>query len=256
MISIAIIDSELQSKEVLKSLLMEINSSDLQVVADGGTCREASQILRNLRPQVLFIEANLPDGTAFELLSHYKILPCRVVLFSRNREHALSAFEHSVLDFLLKPFTKGRLQQTILRLLDFNYHQDARLLPSPTGSNEPDPACALQRKIPVHVGMRVVLLNICDVVYFRSQDGNTLVRTKDQNNFTIGRQLSDFNYLFKTPSVFMRANKTTIINVNAVTSYSKGQVYLAYLQDGSEIEISRRKKTELLSLLDLKNSSN
>jgi DNA-binding LytR/AlgR family response regulator len=50
----------------------------------------------------------------------------------------------------------------------------------------------------------------------------------------------------------MRANKTTIVNLNYVASYSKGLVYMIYLLDGTEIEISRRKKGEMLELLDIK----
>lgn len=248
MMDIVIIDDEVGSRELLSLMLQEI-SPDLQIIGMGSGINEALQLIKTSRPHVIFLDVCLADGNAFELLAFHKSLPCLVVLITGNKDYAARAFDYSVFDFILKPFEKLRLQQTVYRLFNSYVEEEnesAELMPMQNKVSS-----FVQKKIPVHVGTRVILLNICDILFLKAMDGNTHIRTKKNDNYIIGRQLSDFEFLVKFDIAFMRVNKSTIINIDTVVSYSKGQVYLVYLVDGTELEISRRKKSELLNLLGL-----
>ena len=245
------IDDEVSGRDLLGSMLKQFDSA-INLVGAAASIKEAEQLVQRAQPHLVFIDIKLKDGTAFDLLAKYKSPPFVVVVVSGYKDYALQAFEYAVFDYIVKPFDLKRLSITIMRLLERIKFSGTgtELMESPFANHEQP--VTMHKKIPIHVGSKVMLINEADIMCLKSNEGNTHLRTVQLENYTCGRQLSDFEFLYTSDQIFMRANKTTIVNLNYVASYSKGLVYMIYLVDGTEIEISRRKKGEMLELLDIK----
>lgn len=255
MIKTIVVDDELIGTDLLCSMLRQFDSA-VTLVGTAGSIKEAEQLIQKHEPHLVFIDIRLKDGTAFDLLQKYKSPSFVVVIVSGYQEYALRAFEFAVFDYILKPYDIKRLSTTIMRLLERIKFSGigTEVMESPF-ANHVQPVI-MHKKLPIHVGSKVMLINEADIMFLKAHDGNTLVRTMQNESYTCGRQLSDFVFLFSSDQLFMRANKTTIVNLNYVSSYTKGQMYMIYMTDGTEIEISRRKKGEMLELLDIKKRRN
>lgn len=251
MIKTIVVDDDVMGRNLLSSMLMQFDSA-INLLGGAGSLKEAEQLIQRHQPHLVFLDIKLKDGLAFDLIAKYKTPSFVVVVVSGYQEYALQAFEYAVFDYILKPYDLKRLSVTLLRLLERIKFSNSKtdLMDSPFANHQAP--VNLQKKVPVHVGSKVMLINETDIIYLKSDAGNTTIKTAQQDTYSCGRQLSDFDFLFGNENLFMRANKTTIVNLNYVASYSKGQLYMIYLTDGTEIEISRRKKGEMLELLAIK----
>lgn len=104
-------------------------------------------------------------------------------------------------------------------------------------------------KIPIHSGNNVMLINIKDIVYIKSEDTCTLFKTGTSEKYTSSKELSDFEFILENHPYLVRVNKSTYVNLNFVSSYSKGLTCFLTMKDGTEIEIPRRVKSKMLAVL-------
>ncbi len=107
-------------------------------------------------------------------------------------------------------------------------------------------------KIPIHVKDKVFLLTINDIISIKSENGYTEFKDIQSNNYLSSKILSDFEFIFDAIPHFIRLHKSIYINSNYVKHYTKGQICIITLIDETSFEVSRRKKTEILALLDKK----
>jgi two-component system LytT family response regulator len=158
-----IVDDEVHAREELASLLRETGAFTLV-----GSCADAVsalQAIRSGRPDVIFLDIQMPAISGFELLSMIDDteLP-RVVFVTAHDEYALQAFEKNAVDYLLKPVSRERLARTVERL---------RLEPA-------DPAVTNHlrspiRRIPCHSGKAIKLLDAGDIEFARSSEAGVYV---------------------------------------------------------------------------------
>jgi len=115
MIRALVVDDEMPAREELRTLLEE--TGEIEVVAVCGNALEAIKAINRERPQVLFLDIQMPVIGGFELLSMIdaEIMP-HVVFVTAYDEYALKAFEEKTLDYLLKPVAPERLRRTVEKL--------------------------------------------------------------------------------------------------------------------------------------------
>jgi two-component system LytT family response regulator len=114
MMRVAIVDDEPVAREGLRLWLA--GESDVEVVGEAGTPAQAVALVLRERPDLLFLDVQMPDGTGFDVLEAIgsEHLP-EVVFVTAHERHALRAFEVAALDFLLKPVREDRFRQALGR---------------------------------------------------------------------------------------------------------------------------------------------
>jgi len=167
-----LVDDELHARAELASLLEETGAFEL--VGQCGNAVEALQAIRAARPDVLFLDIQMPGISGFELLSMLEDeLPLEVVFVTAHDEHALKAFEAQAIDYLLKPVGRERLAKTVERLR--------------RGQGGPGEAQKLRepiRRIPCLVGRAIKLVDLEDVEFVRSSEAGVHVNTASGELFT------------------------------------------------------------------------
>ena len=166
-----LVDDAVHAREELASLLEETGAFEL--LARCANAVEAMQAIRTGRPDVLFLDIQMPGISGFELLSMLEDeAPPEVVFVTAHDEHALQAFEARAIDYLLKPVSRERLAKTVDRLRRGQAAGPARQLRAPI------------RRIPCLVGRAIKLVDLEDVEFVRSSEAGVHVNTAAGELFT------------------------------------------------------------------------
>ncbi len=201
MIRALIIDDEPHAREELESLLDETGA--FEIVGRCGNAVEAVHAIRGERPDVVFLDIQMPAISGFELLAMIddEDLP-EIVFVTAHDEHALRAFEERAVDYLLKPVARDRLAKTVERLR------------RPRGV-APPAAAALPRspirRIPCLAGRAIKLVDLSEVELVRSSEAGVYVVTAKAELFT---ELT--LRVLEERAGLVRCHKQVLVNIDQV----------------------------------------
>src|SRR5689334_1335908 len=112
-----VIDDEPAARRLMKNLLLEHNDT-IEVIAEAGTGKEAIAKIEELKPELIFLDIQMPDLTGFEVIEKLTHKP-NIIFTTAYEQYAIKAFETFSIDYLLKPIKEERLQQSIDKLKRF-----------------------------------------------------------------------------------------------------------------------------------------
>jgi two-component system LytT family response regulator len=238
-----IIDDERLARKELITLLAR--HEQVQVVGEAANAVEAEALIAEKRPDVLFLDINMPGASGFDLLERLEHAP-QVVFVTAYDEHALKAFEVNALDYLVKPIDPDRLSAAIDRLRQ-----------AEVGSGGNRGILREDDRIFLKDGEKCWFVQLRDVRYFESEGNYVRVRFNDQKPLVL-RSLNKLEERLDT-QVFFRANRKHIVNLRWVESiepwFSGGLlVKLRHQAKNGEpetIEVSRRQAVRFKELMSL-----
>lgn len=225
-------DDERLLREQLKSRLAAV-WPDLEIVGEARDGAEAVDQADALRPDVVFLDIRMPGLSGIEAAGEIVALPGwagEIVFVTAYDEYAVAAFERGALDYLLKPVEAARLAQTAQRLkarLETKARTDdaalddllAKLNRLQRGLDAPAAPAQPLRWIQCTSGTTTRLIDVRDVLFFRSDEKYTRVQTKDQEGFirTPIRELVPQ----LDPQQFWQIHRSTIVNLGAVAAVTR-----------------------------------
>jgi len=239
-----IVDDERLARNELRRLLEVYPHIDIIDEATNG--EEAIAKINDLRPDLVFLDIQMPGKNGFEVLEALddSIAP-DVIFTTAYDEYALKAFDFDAIDYLLKPIDTNRLDQAIKKLEEDQKH-------------ETDPAYANQQKVFtendqvfVKDGNKYWFIRLNNVRLFESI-GNYVRIYFENNKPLILRSLNALEDRLDQ-QVFFRANRKHIINLRMIESiepYFSGGI-LVKLKGGEKVEVSRRQAVKFKDLLSL-----
>jgi len=225
-----LIDDEPLALRRLASLLSHY-PADVRVVGQAANGEEGLALVRALRPDVIFLDIEMPLLNGFELLARLEEMPS--VIFTTAYDHyAVQAFEQRSIDYLLKPIEPARLAKTIARLRQARQEKAAGLNLTDLGQflQHLKPAETL-RSLSVKSGDKILLIGLNDISYFESQERYVFVRTvqgtQHLTNYTIAA-LEE-----KLPDQFVRISRSCIVNTTHINNLQRyfGGKFLVTLTD-------------------------
>jgi two-component system LytT family response regulator len=237
---VIIIDDERLARQELKSMLATFQG--IEILAECGDAKTAIESVNNLKPDVIFLDIQMPGKTGFDLLEELTFVP-EVVFVTAHDEYAIKAFDVNALDYLLKPVQAIRLSDTIKKLQQHISEKE----------NAPEKTNVLNETDQVFVkdGERCWFVKLADVKLFESE-GNYVRLYFGASKPLILRSL---NYLDErlNNKIFFRASRKHIINlqwVENIESWFNGGL-LVKLRGGEQVEISRRQAVKLKEMMSL-----
>lgn len=208
-----IADDEQNLTDYLKTRLAVL-WPELEIVAEARNGKEALEMARRLKPDVLFLDIKMPVMSGIEVAS---VLgnEFRVVFVTAYDEYAVKAFEEQAVDYLLKPVDDDRLTKTIERIKKAGPEQiDIEKL---TSLLKP----AQEYLSWVRVGLRdeTKIIPVTDVAYFKADQKYVSVRTTE-GEFLIRKSIKELEVELD-PNVFWRIHRSTLVNAHFVESAKK-----------------------------------
>lgn len=200
--------------------------------ADGATA--LARILQR-RPDVVFMDIQMPEMTGLEVLRRLDYLP-QIVFTTAYNQYAVTAFELNAVDYLLKPFTRARFADAVTRLLDGPAHArealDHALSAAAAGP-------ARLERILVRDRGRIFPLLVDEIAYMRSDSKYTIIAARGQN-FVVRIGIAELEAQLD-PRKFIRIHRSALINLDHVESMRADDQSLlqVVMRDGTSIGANR-----------------
>lgn len=230
-----LIDDERLARVEMRRLLAA--HPEVEIVGEAANAEEAVILIESLRPDLLFLDVQMPGRDGFQLLESLDHAP-RVIFVTAFDEHALRAFEVSAVDYLVKPVAPERLAAALARLQG----EPARRAPN---------ALPAGRQVFVRDGERCWFVQLADVALFESE-GNYTRLCFGPHRPLIARTLA---YLEERldPAVFFRISRKHIVNLGKITEIHPAVDggYDLRLTSGHEVSMSRRRAQEFRERMSL-----
>ena len=238
-----IVDDERLARNELRRLLAA--HADIEIVGEAVDAEDAGGKVAALRPELLFLDVQMPGADGFSLLEQLEPPLPLVVFTTAYDEFALKAFEFNALDYLLKPVDPNRLVAAL---------EKVRLRgPGPAGGSAAVPAhrLTLEDKVFVREGERCWFVPVKNIRLLESEGNYTRLYFDDQKP-QLFRSLSAMEERLE-PRHFFRANRKQVINlawVEGIEPWFSGGL-LVKLKGGLKVELSRRQAQDFRERMSL-----
>ncbi len=240
MIKTIIIDDEAGARQALKQLLAE-NCPEIELAGEAANVSQGRDLITVVQPELVFLDVQMPDGTGFDLLRGMEHIGFQVIFASAYDHFAITAFRFSALDYLLKPILPDDLMAAVGKI-----KQNGR-----------QSADKIKTLLDNHGNLKKIALPSMEEVNFVNVD--EIIRCESDNNYTrffltghvqllVSKTLKEYEDLLE-PIGFFRTHKSSLINLRYIRKYIKGEGGTIIMEDGSAVELSRRRKDDFFKAL-------
>lgn len=251
MIRAVLVDDEPPARRKLKHLLAD--QDDFSIVGEATSGGEAIELIRRERPDLIFLDIQLPDCTGFDVLEALKPQDSLQVIFvTAHDDFAMKAFELHAVDYLLKPVEPSRFEKSLSRVRRLLESADAAQI----ASRLKDVICAFRsepayaRRLLIQENDRSLFLDVVRIDWLEAARNYVCIHSGAQTYITRSSLESIIAKL--DPATFRRVNRSQIVNVRRIAEVRRwfhgDQKVL--LHDGTEITWSRRYRIESLEALE------
>ena len=245
-----LIDDETPARTIVRQYLADF--PQVRVVGECADGPAAVEAIRALRPDLLFLDIQMPGLTGFEVLTQLEQVP-KVIFSTAYDQYALNAFEAGAVDYLLKPYDRARFRQAVGRVLASpaepipGLQQLVQQLSDKISG--PVPAPVFPARLFVPHGSRLVAVPVADIRYIEAAgDYATLHTANGQHLSNLG--ISQLAHRLD-PLRFLRIHRSTLVALDAVRELERDGSggYFATLEGGHTVRVSRSYADALKPLL-------
>ncbi|MCE3226764.1 MAG: DNA-binding response regulator [Bacteroidetes bacterium] len=232
-----IVDDEKGVRELLR-LLLERNCKNVLILDEANDIDSAYEKILEHKPDLVFLDVQMPKGNGFELLEKFTEIDFEIVFTTSYKEFAIPAIKVNAIDYLLKPYDVEELKLAVEKVIK------KRLL---------NPVSKKEIYVNVHKSDKVEKVKASDILALEAQSNYTNISTVEGQKHLISKSLNDLEELLSPLENFIRINRSIIINHSFIKSYSKAYPFTIVMDNNSEYEISRRRRSEIISILKKRN---
>ena len=238
-----IVEDQEHSKESLLALLTK-HFPELEFAGWADTIAKASILLEKAKPDLVFMDVQLPDGTSFDLLQSGGPFPYELIFTTAFEEYAVRAFRLSAADYILKPIGLEELSDAIQkakikRKAGQRNEELETLIHNISQSN------LQSHRISIPTTHGLSFISVSEIVRFESDNAYSTIFLNSGKNMVACRSIGDFESMLE-PYSFFRIHKSHLINMNQIREYMRVDGGYIVMADGARVEISRRKKDDFL----------
>ncbi|MDA0176405.1 LytR/AlgR family response regulator transcription factor [Mesoflavibacter profundi] len=218
--------------------LLQLIDTKVDVVGECESVKEAVIVTKACKPDLIFLDINLSDGSAFDFLDQTNHLNFKIIFITAYEEFALKALKIGAVDYILKPVDIDDLETAIRKVECLPLQtQQAQVQKVKDVLQQPETKLILS----LHDSYQVIDLN--ELLYCESDKGYTTFYCNDGKKYMASKTLKEFeNQLFK--SNFVRPHQSFMVNLKFIDKYDKSGVI--HLINNKQIPVSSRKKDDFL----------
>jgi two-component system LytT family response regulator len=219
---------------------------EIDIIGTAKSVVEAAKLLRNMTPDILFLDIMLGDGTGFDLLEIFPDLKSKIVFVTASDAYAIKAFKFAAIDYILKPYSNDDLTNAIEKAqhqIEPDQEQMHVLQEAVSSPNN------LPNKISLHTSDKIIVVNIEDIIRCKSDNNYTTFHCKDSTTLLVSKTLKYYADMLKEVG-FLRVHQSHLINIKYIKEFIKSDGGYLLLSDASTVPVSVRKRAEVLQVLN------
>jgi two-component system LytT family response regulator/two-component system response regulator LytT len=255
-----LVDDEQLARDELGYLLGQLGG--VEVIGQAGNGVEAISTIDRLRPDVVFLDVQMPGLTGFEVAR--RLLDSRassqIIFVTAYDQHAIEAFEVNAVDYLLKPVEQGRLEVAVDRARR-RIGNDRQAEPGVKSAAELEKILQLvaerqsrRERLAIKVGERFLLVQADDIIYASLADEGISIVTSQHAGTSNYRTLDELHERLD-PTIFWRVHRAHLVNINKIKEivpwFSRNYILRMKDEKSTEIPVSRMQTRRLREYLKL-----
>ena len=245
MLKVLLIDDEERATDALR-LMIEKTVPEIQQVMVCNDSRKAADMIHNYQPGLVFLDIQMPHLNGFEVLEKMPNKNFKIIFTTAYNEYAIQAIRFSAFDYLLKPIDIEELQSAVHRFLESNedYKQQYELLKNIMHNIQAPSPDEFRLALPTKEGVH--FLQPAEIIRCEAVGNYTKFFVTGNKTYIISKTLGEYDALL-TPHNFIRTHKSHLVNKKFISFIDHDG--FAILKDNSKVEVSRRRKEEVMAAL-------
>ncbi|MDP2722949.1 MAG: LytTR family DNA-binding domain-containing protein [Bacteroidales bacterium] len=244
MINIVIIENDPKITDAITQVVSHY-FEQFRVVEVTTDIHSGRQAIMNHHPDLVIMESNLPDGSTIEMQKNLPEIHFEIIFLSANQDEALQAIQTGAFGFLIKPLNTTSFVKILIKLkleiekkkVIFSY---CRQCPELKKENS---------TLVLHTLTDIHIIQPKDILYCMSEGSYTHFYMTNQSAIMVSKNLKEFENKL-TKQKFLRVHHTYFVNMQHVAKFNKANGGMIFLNDGTQIPVSVRKKADLFKLLE------
>ena len=253
MLRVVILDDERSAVTVLKHKLFRSFPEDVDIVGTFEDPETALAEIKNLRPDILFLDVEMPGMNGLEFLEQIPEKTFEVIFTTAYQQYAIEAIRKSAFDYLVKPIDESDLRRAVERAMkkkaDASHHTVPQKQEINTLIQSLRNAHNMVAKLGVPTTDGIMFIPVSEIVRMEGNGSYSTIYTSDKKKWVASKNLSELEEMLAAQPQFFRTHKSHLINLNHVSRYLRGEGGSVIMSDGSEVEVARRRKEDFLGRL-------
>ena len=240
--SAIIIDDESDARLNIRTFTEQF-CPEINFIGEAESVRNAVPLIDSLKPQLLFLDIQLGDGTGFEILENVKH-QSKVIFTTAYDQYAIKAFKVKAIDYILKPINPLELQKAVnSATTSISEHMELNQLKKEMDNSSFD-------KIGIPVKGKIELQKLESILRLESESNYTKIFLKDGSNVVVAKTLKMFEEIL-IKKHFIRVHKSHLVNFRFVAKLDQKNNIL-HLTNNEQIPVSRRYKSLITNAIGMK----
>lgn len=240
-----IIDDIEQARTTIKQDLA-VYASDFEIVGEANGVVEGAKLLKNVQPDILFLDIQMQDGSGFDLLDLLPEINFKIIFITASDAHAIKAFRYAAIDYLMKPIDPDEMVEALKKFRESHIDESAKYaLLNDRLKNHQKP----NERLALHSQDKIQVVEIETIIRCESSVNYTTFFFKNGDQIVVTRTLKEFEDLLSDQG-FFRVHQSHLVNTRQIKEYVKSEGGHLNMKDGSLIPVSVRKRPEVMKMLD------
>lgn len=244
MIKAITIDDEESGRKIICQYV-EKYCDGIEIVGQADSVKSGIDEIEKKKPDLVFLDIQMQDGTGFNLLEQIQNRNFKVIFVTSYDQFALKAFKYSATDYLLKPIDPDAFAEAVSKI-KIDIEKTGKTKSSTIDELLSNINSFEKLGLPTSDGIRFVKVD--DIVRCESDSSYTIFFMNSKDKIVVSKNLKNYEDLLSDRK-FLRIHKSHLINTRYVEQYINGDGGQVVMSDGSTVEVSRRKKEELIRLM-------
>ncbi|GEM_PF-34890 len=238
-IKAVIVEDEINGVNNLKNQLAK-HCEEVEVIGVAHNVEAGLDLLSDptIKPDVAFLDINLPDGLVFQMLNELRPINFEIIFVTSYNEYAMKACEYSSIGYVTKPIDPDQLKEAVSRIRPRRDNMIEKRL-DVFGNVYNNPNAFSKMSISALDG--VYFVNIKEIIRLEAEDNYTHIFLQNGERITASKTIKSYEDML-APFSFYRVHKRHVINLNFMRKFVKGDGGYLIMDDGIKIEVSRRRR--------------
>jgi two-component system, LytTR family, response regulator len=242
-----LVDDELSSLQNLQHKLTEF-CPDVEIATTTQKPEEAILLIQQHKPDVIFLDIEMPRMNGFRMLDELRAFDFEIIFTTAYNHYAVDAIRISAFDYLMKPVTISELQRAVSRLAEYRSGKTKEKLDVLKSSLSA--GRTQEEKIAIPTGEGLEFIPIKTIIHIESSSNYSKIYFTDGKSLLVTKLLKDLEDML-VPYNFYRVHNSHLINLAYIKRYVRGEGGQVIMENGTVVDVSRRKKDEFLKLMML-----
>lgn len=239
MYKVVLIDDEKMIQKSLKGILDNF-VDEVTVVATPNNVAQGIEAIEKHKPDIVFLDIEMPDGTGFDLLKKLPKIDFSLVFCTASNLHAIQAFKYNAIDYILKPFDVEDVVSSVRKAKESLKMKQQQVSVEQLLSFMQD-SKKTKDKLVLKTMSDMFIVPIDEIYNCKSDGGYTVFMLKDERTIMVSNNLKTYESILLEHN-FIRTHRSHLVNINYIDRIQKKDGGIIVLTNGVEIPISSRRK--------------